>query len=236
MTNIVLLNNVEHQALRVIAERGGAYGDNLMSCPTFPSEFRDVQATYPIVFRETDDAVGFEPLALFGFQEGENLFLDAKGWDASHVPMAVQRFPFLIGRSGEELNIHIDLDSPRVSRAAGEALFLPYGGVTPYLESVTSLLRTIHEGLQQTPAFIAALREHELIESFVADIELEDGSQNRLAGFYTIDEDRLLRLPGTVLERLNRAGHLQSIYMVLASLSNFRGLIERKQRALAAHA
>ena len=37
-------------------------------------------------------------------------------------------------------------------------------------------------------------------------------------------------LPGAVLESLSRAGHLQAIYMVVASLSNFRGLIERKQR------
>jgi hypothetical protein len=30
-----------------------------------------------------------------------------------------------------------------------------------------------------------------------------------------------------VLERLNRAGHLHAIYMAVASLSNFRALIER---------
>ncbi|WP_431476768.1 hypothetical protein [Massilia eburnea] len=33
-----------------------------------------------------------------------------------------------------------------------------------------------------------------------------------------------------MLERLNRTGYLQPIYMVLASMSNFRALIERKNR------
>jgi hypothetical protein len=235
MTHIVMLNNVDHQALRVITERGARYGDNVMTCATFPAEFRDLQAHYPIVFLQIDDAAGFEPVVLLGFQEGENLYLGPQGWDAGYVPLAIERLPFLIGRSGEQLNVHVDLDSPRLSRSAGEALFLAFGGVTPYLERTTSMLLHIHEGLQSTPALIAALREHDLLESFVADIELEDGSQNRLYGFHTINEDKLLHLSGTALESLNRAGHLQSIYMAMASLSNFRGLIERKQRAIAAH-
>ncbi|MES2348903.1 MAG: SapC family protein, partial [Pseudomonadota bacterium] len=70
MTNTVLLNNIDHQNLRVITKRGAEYGDSLMSSVTFPSEFRDVQACYPIVFRKTADGLGFEPIALFGFQEG----------------------------------------------------------------------------------------------------------------------------------------------------------------------
>lgn len=230
MTNNVMLNNVDHANLRVITQRGAQYGDNVMTCATFPAEFREVQAHYPIVFRQTEDGPGFEPHVLLGFQEKENLYLTPQGWDAGYVPMAMERLPFLIGRSGDQLNIHIDLDSPRVSRTEGEALFLAYGGITPYLEHVNSMLLAIHEGLQGLQPFIAALREHDLLESFVADIELEDGSQNRLYGFHTINEEALMRLPGAVLESLSRAGHLQAIYMVVASLSNFRGLIERKQR------
>lgn len=235
MTNNVLLNNVDHQHLRVRTARGARYGDNVCSCVTFPLEFRGVQAHYPIVFAKSEDGTGFEPQALFGFQEGENLYLGPDGWDAPQLPMAMERLPFLIGRNGNELNIHIDLDNPRVNETEGEPLFLPYGGSTPYLERVGTLLQTIHDGLSQLPAFIAALVEYELLESFVADIELADGSSNRLFGYYTINEDRLLALPGAVLEKLNREGHLQSIYMAMASLSHFRSLVDRKQRALATH-
>jgi hypothetical protein len=65
----------------------------------------------------------------------------------------------------------------------------------------------------------------------VADIELDDGSQNRLAGFYTIHEERLAALDGAALERLNKAHYLPAIYMQIASLSNFRALIDRKNLA-----
>jgi hypothetical protein len=46
----------------------------------------------------------------------------------------------------------------------------------------------------------------------------------------------LSALGGDALEKLNREGHLLAIYMALASLSNFRALIERKNRRLASGA
>ena len=229
MAKPVLLNNIDHKDLRVLTGRGAHFGDNVMSAPTFPAEFRDVQACYPIVFRKAGDGA-FEALALFGFQEGENLFLGMHGWEAPYVPLAIQRQPFLIGINGDELTVHVDLENPRIASSGGEPVFLPHGGTSEYLERVNSTLLAIHQGLQQARGFLAALQEFQLLESFVFDIELDDGSQNRLAGFYTVNEERLAALPGSVLERLNRAGYLQAIYMVVASMSNFRTLIERKNR------
>lgn len=231
MPNHVLLNNVDHKDLRVITGRGAQYGDNAMLAITFPAEFRNLQAHYPIVFRKSPDGASFEPVVLFGFQEGENLFLDAKGWDAHYVPLAIERQPFLIGITNGEPMVHVDLDSPRVSRTEGEEVFLTHGGNTEYLERVNSTLLAIYQGLQSTPAFIGALLEHSLLESFVFDIELDDGSQNRLAGLYTIDEEKLHALGPEAIGRLHAGGHLMAIYMVLASLSNFRALIERKNHA-----
>lgn len=236
MPNPVLLNNVQHHDLRVITRRSAALGDDVMFALTFPAEFRTLQAYYPIVFRKTDDATSFEPVALFGLRQGENLFLDDAGWDAPEIPLLVERQPFLIGRQGEELMVHVDIDHPRVGTTEGEPLFLEHGGITGYLERVNSVLLTIHQGMQGLPGFIGALLEHELLEPFVFDIELDDGSQNRLAGFYTIHEERLAALDGAALGRLHRAGWLQAVYMTLASMSQFRALIARKNRANGADA
>jgi hypothetical protein len=228
MANAVLLNNVDHKNLRVDTRRSGDLGDAVMLVPTFPAEFRNVQAHYPIVFRKTAEG-GFQPVALFGFEEGQNLFLDGERWDAAYVPLAIERQPFLIGVQGEELLVQVDLDHPRVSDS-GEPVFLAHGGTTEFLERMNSVLLALYEGLQGTPAFVSALLEHGLLESFTLDIELEDGSHHRLAGFYTINEERLSALDGAALHTLQQAGHLQSIYMAIASISNFRGLIERRNR------
>lgn len=242
MPNHALLNNNEHKQLRILTQRGAAYGDAVMSALTFPAEFRELQAHYPIVFAKNHDGTSFDPIALFGFQQGENLFLGSgpglgNGWDAPYIPLTIERQPFLIGRpadgSQEGMMIHVDLDSPRLSATEGEPLFLSYGGSSEYLERISRVLRSIHDGLETSRTFIEALLHLELLESFVLDIELNDGSQNRLAGFYTINEERLAALKGEQLARLHEAGYLQAIYMAVASLSQFRALIERKNRALA---
>jgi hypothetical protein len=230
MTHTVLLNNVDHQALRVITQRGAAYGDAVMTAVSFAGEFRNLQAHYPIVFRKLPDGITFEPVALLGFEEGQNLFLGPQGWDAPYVPLAIERLPFYIGRDGDELVVHIDLQSPRVSSQEGEAVFLPHGGSSEMLERMNSVLLAIHQGLQSTPAFIAALLQHDLLETFVFEAERGSGASLRLEHFYTIHEERLAALPGAALQRLSEAGHLQAAYMAVASLSQLRALVERSNR------
>lgn len=234
------LNNIDHRDLRVVTARGAAWGDDVMSALTFPAEFRSVQAYYPIVFQKSADG-SFQPVALFGFHAGQNLFLnsdvlrsdapDGQGWDAAYVPLSVQRQPFLIGRSeAGELVVHIDLDHPRVGHAQGEPLFRAHGGTTDVMEHAASVLQALHDGLGATPAFVAALLREELLESFVLDVESGDGQPFRLAGFYTIHEERLGQLAPETLATLQRDGHLEAIYMAMASLSHFRDLIDRARR------
>jgi hypothetical protein len=231
MAQHVPLNPIAHRDLRVITTRGAAFGDGMQSALSFPAEFRSVQAYYPIVFQKSADGA-FQPIALFGLAEGENLFLQGTHWDAHYLPLAVERQPFLIGRGADGPSMHIDLDNPRVSRSAGEPLFTEHGGTTPFLERMNTLLGQLHEGLSATPAFVEALLRHRLLESFVLDIARPDGGQARLAGYYTINEDALAALDAAALESLQRAGHLLPIHMAIASLAQFRGLIERGQRTV----
>ncbi len=237
MTRSVLLNPVDHALLRVVTTRGRAWGDDAVSALVCPAEFRALQAHYPIVFQRSDEGgvASFQPVVLFGLAEGENLFASEQGWDSHCLPLSVQRQPFMIGRSGpdgESLMLHIDLDSPRLSLDQGEPLFDAHGGQSPYLEHMAQQLLMLHEGLQATPAFVQALLAHELLESFVLDVELNDGSQRRLAGYYTVDEERLAALPGPAEAALHAEGHLEAAYMVLASTGRFRDLIERQNRRL----
>jgi hypothetical protein len=237
MANHVLLNNVDHKDMRILTGRSAELGDNVMFAPTFHHEFRSIQAHYPIFFRRSPSGQ-YRAVAVFGFQEQENLFLAEDGWDAHYVPLTVERQPFLIGfQEGPEGAagdrqpvIHVDIDSPRVSATEGEPVFLEHGGLSEYLKRVNSVLHTIHEGFAAEGEFVDALVAHDLLESFTLDVELEDRSVFRVAGFYTIHEERLSRLDGEALGALNGKGYLQPAFMVLASLSNIRDLIERKKR------
>ena len=234
--NPVQLDNNTHRDLRIVTTRGAAWGDDQMTTPVFLSEFRSVQAHYPIVFQQTDDAQGMQPVALLGLRNGENLFLDARGWDARYIPLALERGPFMIGRAGDQLMIHVDLASPRIGRGEGEPVFMPHGATTEYLERMNSVLATIHQGVEAMPAFVGALLRHELLESFVLDVEAADGSHNRLAGFHTINEERLAALAAPALAELHAPGFLAAIYMALASTAHLPDLVERYNKRLVAQA
>lgn len=222
-----LLNNIQHKDLRVVTQRGARWGDNVMSCPVVPDEFRSLQAHYPVLF-QPDGQGSFLPVALFGLVEGENVFVSDDGWDADYVPLAMRRMPFSIGAAGEELRMMVDMASPRIARGAeGEAVFLPQGGTTEYVEQANATLLTLHEGLQAVPGFVQTLVSLGLLESFVLDVERPDGTHGQLQGLFMIHEERLAALDAADVALLHQADYLQPIYMSIASLSNLPVLIRR---------
>ena len=234
-----LLNNVDHQDVRVITERSAKYGDDVMFAMTFPAEFRDIQTDYPILFHKHEEGV-YGPVALFGFTEGENLFLDDAGWNATYVPAMIRRQPFMIGFQQTKIDgnhelirvLSIDMEHPRVSETEGEALFQPLGGRTEYLEDAANLLEVIYEGLEHGKAFVKELNDRGLIEEVSFDITLKDGSRNQLLGFAAINEDRVQELTAEALEQFNQKGFLMPMFMMIASMSNIRKLIEKKNATL----
>jgi SapC len=222
-----LLNNITHKDLRVITQRGARWGDDVMSCPVTADEFRSLQAHYPIVFQQ-DGQGHFLPVVLFGLEEGQNLFLGDKGWDAAYLPLAMQRMPFSIGVAQDELRMMVDMASPRISRGAeGEAVFLPHGGNTDFVEKANSILRLVHEGLESTKEFVQSLVTNDLLESFVLKVERPDGTQGQLLGYSMIHEERLAALDADTVGLLHQADYLQPIYMAIASMSNLEKLIRR---------
>ena len=239
MANYVMLNNVEHQNVKIITERSKRFGDKVNLALTFPIEFRRVQSCYPIFFQKDAGSGPFHPIALFGFAAAEPIFMYADEWDANYVPLMIRRNPFLIGyqKSPQESDanqsvVSIDMDSPRVGETEGEALFLPHGGTSEYLASMIENLEDIKVGHEMNAAFVDALLELDLIESVSMEIELNDGSKNQLLGLYTIDEERLEQLDGEALGKLHRRQFLLPIYMILASLSSFKTLIGKKNEQL----
>ena len=236
MANFQLLNNVDHKDLRIITDRSAELGDNIWYAVTFPAEFRNLQRHYPIFFIKHPESGEFRAVAMFGVEDGENLFLDDDGWNANYIPLNIMRQPFLIGfqeqeqggRMEREPVVSVDMDNPRVNTERGEPVFLEHGGRSEYLERINSILKLLHDGMRRSKPFFDTLIELELLESFVLDVQLDDGSEHRLTGFYTINEDVLRKLDGEKLEMLNKRGYLEAIFMAIASMSNIPALLEKK--------
>ena len=236
VTSRVVLDNVEHHALRVIL-RGSPDLDRVNQTLIVPTEFEEAQREYPILFRKDSDGK-FVAVALLGFDKGENLFLEGEQWNARYIPAAHRRGPFFLGvRETEELGetkrelaLHIDLDDPRVSESDGEPVFKPHGGNSAYLEYVMDALNTVHDGLRAAPAMFAAFEQLRLIQPVELNVEIGDGLTYSIPNFFTIGAEQFAALGGDALEQLHRSGFLAAAIHVRSSLGNVERLIERKSR------
>ena len=238
MNNYVVLNYRDHGALKVITKRSKRLGDDVMHVMTFPHEFRDVQSCYPIYFKKDLETGSFYPIALFGLEEGQNLFLDDQDmWDATYIPLMSRRHPFLIAMqsSGDKSDdkkpvISIDMGNPRVNEIEGELLFKDDGQPSTYTKQIMKILESIHLGNQSNSDFISEILELDLLESFTLEVTLSDGSKHALSGFYIIKETTLNNLKKDQLASLQKKGYLLPIYMAVASHARMRSLVDKKDK------
>jgi hypothetical protein len=236
--NIQKLNNVEHAHLKI--KKTPCDAERVMFTPVYTSEMRALQSNFPLMFYKSPDDGNFTPVALFGFEQGENLFLGKDRWTSQYIPMLIQRGPLMIATEGQTdigepaRVIAIDMDHPNVSQDEGEPLFLEFGGNTAYLDRLATMLEGIHQGHTLTPLFVEALNEYDLITAITLKITLKNGQDHALEGFYAIDDEKLQTLNEEAIADLQRRGHLLPAYMMVASQSQLKRLIELKNATITA--
>lgn len=236
MGNIQKLNNLEHAQLKI--KQSPCDADRIMFVPVYTSEMRALQSNFPLMFYKSPDNGALVPVALFGFEQGENLFIDGDRWTSQYIPMLIQRGPLMIATDGQTYSgepsrvIAIDIDHPNVSETEGEPLFLEFGGNTAYLDRLALMLEGIHQGHTLTPAFVEALNQHELITAITLKITLNNGQDHTLEGFYAVDDEKLQTLNEEAIADLHRQGHLTPAFMMVASQSQLKRLIELKNAKL----
>ena len=237
VTNVALDKDAHHD-LKVDTRPSEAYGDNLGMVGVVPREFARLVGHYPIFLRRTPAGDAFECGVVLGFGNTENLFLTGDGWDALYVPLNIQRQPFAVFSRPEDGNlvVIVDMDSPRLTREGGQALFLSDGEPSEYLKQVTGALDEMVQGARMGFEYTAKLEQLDLIEKVRVDLKFADGSEVKLDGLYSISRQKLQALTGEQLAELRELGYLEWIYIQLASLIHMNGLLVRKNRQLAGQA
>jgi hypothetical protein len=238
MTYHEILNPKDHGSLRIRTAAGTAFGDGVMASLAVPAEFRRLACDYPILFRYDSAARSYSALALLGFEPGENLYLQNGQWEATCRPLAMAVQPFLVGRAPDgkgPSQIHIDMAHPRILKeddgvGNNVAVFDPDGKPTPFLETMSDMLGALDEGYREGGSFMAALVRHDLLEPFSMDVTLNNGASHRMVGYHLIHEERLRNLEPGALKELHADGHLEPIYMALASIGNLAKLVRRKSQ------
>lgn len=233
MSQPVLLNSNDHKHLRIDQKTALTKEATMRNCSVVMQEFQRLAAYYPVVFTKNMETGKFAAVAVMGFDEGENLFVEDGQWLVPYRPLNVRRNPFMIGtqktpEGGQEHVVLIDLEDERVQEQEGEPLFNEQGFPTPFMETTTSILKTMQDGLEQTEGFSERMLELDLIAPATFRIEFRNGEQREIKGLYSINQEALNALDAATAGDLHTKGYLEAAYMMIASLGQMQPLIERK--------
>ncbi len=228
--NLTPLSSTAHRELRSRSSDKAPFFATTHAVPLTSDEFIMAQRYYPIVFAVGENPV---PLALFGLNEGVNVFVDEDGKmrQELYVPAYVRRFPFMLARlrpDAEELSLCFDPDSDLVGPfSEGQPLF---DGDQPS-EATRNVLKFCEDfeiAAQRTSAFVKELQEMDLLMDGEVAIQLNEGDQPYIyRGFQMVSEEKLRELRGDQLRKINQSGLLGLIMAHLFSLALVRDVFGR---------
>ncbi|VXD01628.1 SapC family protein [Sphingomonas sp. 8AM] len=216
-----LLNTDTHAGLRV--RPATAAGRHFVQ--VVPDECARMAARCPLLFTKHPETGQFYIGALFGFEPGENLLVDADGRLDGYMPHDLERAGFFI--AGDD--IAIDRAHARFATADGVTLF--DGGSR--LRQVQHALAAINAGIEQTRSHVAHLLRQQLIEPIDLTLSFDDGRKITLDGLYTISRDALAQLGAAEVATLHDNGALRLAYTMANSLDQIALLARRRNDRLA---
>ena len=224
----------EHGDVSIKSGDNYGFAKDVNSVPLMATEFDLASTEYAIVFSgEGNDVM---PAALLGIRDGENLYVDEQGaWNAKYIPAFVRRYPFVFSSPATKRRSRFALtrNITGVNREGlGERLFDADGERTQYLQGVLGFLQAYQAQFEATRAFCQRLVELNLLEAMQAQFVLRSGQRITLAGFMSVNRDRLKALSGSALAGLAARGDLDLIYAHLYSQRNFTPTAERIVRVV----
>lgn len=235
MKTTTLLNNVDHQALKVDTRVAVSHELNVNRTLAYTPEIKDLHKEFPLLFYR-DPASGILQMhAILGLDKDENLFVSESGWRTRYVPAQLACGPFSLTYTETDHQLQqaqpvlcFDAQDPRLQEAQGEPVFLPMGGESAYLSHVKKALQVIETGATYDTTLLTLATEMDLLEPVAIEIKLSEEHQINFSDYLTVNEQKLAALSGEQLSRLNQYGVLSLLYFMLSSTSNFQQLIDLK--------
>jgi hypothetical protein len=226
----VALNRTLHADLTISPSPNRfRFAADLLTVMLATSEFYDASRQYPIVFTISPEK-RVQCVALLGFQEGENLFVDKDGqWDGRYIPAYLRRYPFITTDENTEGKATVCFDETfdGFNRQGGTPLFRN-GEPSEKLAEIQSFLQNYLLLLKQSWLFGDMLLEKGLLREISATANLVNGQMYGLSGIYVVDEKKLSLLSDDEVTTMFRDGSLPLVYAHLLSLRNLPELADRK--------
>ena len=220
------LDRVKDAKLKISRPSHFRFTDGTNAIPLLIDEFPMASAYYPIVFAAGPTPV---PAAVVGLKNDSNLFLDQGGrWvNGAYLPAYVRRYPFILMDDPEQKQfvLCIDEKSDMLGEKGEYALF---DGENPseFTKSAMEFCAALRQQGDATDAFVAALKEFDLLVPNDAQIDLRDGTRLQLSGFLVIDPQKFDALPDSIILQWRKKGWLGLVYAQLLSSHRWQNLVD----------
>ncbi|NIJ09487.1 hypothetical protein FHS31_003120 [Sphingomonas vulcanisoli] len=197
--------------------------------PITVEEFIMASQRHPIVF--TDDDV---PLALFGLNEGVNVFIDDANQmiNEPYLPAYVRRYPFMLVQvqpNSEELTLCFDPQSNLIGDFEDGVPLIENGEATQPLKDTLAFCESFQNSVGQTGQFMGELKELGLLMDGEIKIDQPGEPQPFIyRGFKIVDEAKLKDLRGDQLRKMMQNGMLPLLHAHLFSLTHIPVLFNRQ--------
>ncbi|MDO6413749.1 SapC family protein [Sphingomonas sp. BIUV-7] len=232
--DLIPLSSVDHASYKGRAMENLAVMANTHAMPLTVEEFIVAQRHLPIVFSAGEEPL---PLALFGLNEGVNMFMDENNdlRPDAYLPAYMRRYPFMLVRlqpDREDLSLCFDPTSGLLGDfEEGTPLFVD-GQPSEETKSTLAFCEQFEIGVQKTVNFMAELKEYDLLMDGEITIEQQGVSQPFIyRGFRMVDEAKLRDLRGDQLRKMMQSGMLPLVHAHLFSLQHMPTLFQRQFEA-----
>jgi hypothetical protein len=211
-----------------------AFAEGINSSPLLAAEFSAAAPEFSIIFAGTEDAVF--PTVILGFQDGQNIFVGKDGaWKGKYVTAFLRRYPFVFAESEgkDSFTLCIDEEFEGLNKEGkGERLFDSEGNRTQYLSGILNFVSSYQGQYERTKLFCDRLVQLKVLDPAQARFSLPDGKTGSLAGFFTINRDKLKAIPQELLAEMFQNDELELCYLHLQSLNNINTMAQHLDAAV----
>ncbi|HSG33684.1 MAG TPA: SapC family protein [Sphingomonadaceae bacterium] len=234
--DLMPLNLRDHKGWKSRKADRASWLENQHAVPLTVEEFPLAMRHFPIVFSSGENPV---PLALFGLNEGINVFMDSDGkiTEEIYLPAYVRRYPFLLARldpKSDNMSLCFDPSSGLLGEfKEGDEMFVD-DKPSDFTQGVMKFCENFEQAGQRTQFFVDELKKNELLmegEVAIQRTGAEEGAPPFVyRGFKMVNQEKFKEVPGDKLVEWNKSGFLTLVQAHFLSLDLLR-VIFAKQTA-----
>ena len=230
--DLMPLNSQDHRNYRTRSMDSAPWLSTAHAIPLTADELVQAQRNFPIVFSSGENPL---PLALMGLNEGVNTFVDAEGkvTEPVYLPAYIRRYPCMLVKlapDATDLSLMFDPTCPAVGEFdEGERLFDDEGGTTAATQRVLDFCQHFEQAAQRTQAFVAELKNADLLMDGEVAIQREGEEQPYIyRGFKMVDQEKLRDLSDEKVLEWHKNGIFMLIHAHIYSLELMRTIFARQ--------